>query len=183
MKHAFAKYSNDLHYVTQILSCNFKAIHMQSQICSTYFIMIICSWERLGCFLCVFAKDLNLRHTWILCFNLPLERHPYLSLSLVMLLCLFFQWWIAGKLLNWSIFSFILLKILFKWVCFFKRKNAMRYIKCMLLMNEHWCCVGCTSDDMDALINLHQSAKSCPYRRDYADAIIYTLPADNIVPM
>eukprot|EP00105_Crassostrea_gigas_P001327 XP_011413439.1 PREDICTED: glycine N-acyltransferase-like protein 3 isoform X1 [Crassostrea gigas] len=43
--------------------------------------------------------------------------------------------------------------------------------------------VGCTSDDMDALINLHQSAKSCPYRRDYADAIIYTLPAENIVPI
>lgn len=43
--------------------------------------------------------------------------------------------------------------------------------------------VGCTSDVMDALINLHQSAKSCPYRRDYADAIIYTLPAENIVPI
>lgn len=142
MKHAFANYSNDLHYVTQILSCNFKAIHMQSQICSTYFIMIICSWERLGCFLCVFAKDLNLRHTWILCFNLPLERHPYLSLSLVMLLCLFFQWWIAGKLLNWSIFTFILLKIRFKWVCFFKRKNAMRYIIKVHVVDE-WTLMLC----------------------------------------
>lgn len=55
------------------------------------FIMIICRWERLGCFLCVSAKDLNLLHTWILCFSSPPERHPYLSLSLVMLICIFFN--------------------------------------------------------------------------------------------
>lgn len=107
----------------------------------------------------IFYHDyLQLRETWLfsVCFCKGPEfashldtvfqfasRETSLPLSIVGdVLCLFFQWWIAGKLLNWSIFSFILLKIRFKWVCFFKRKNAMRYIIKVHVVDE-WTLMLC----------------------------------------
>lgn len=36
---------------------------------------------------------------------------------------------------------------------------------------------------MDALISAHQSANSRPFGQKYADAIVYTMPAENIVPL
>eukprot|EP00105_Crassostrea_gigas_P001324 XP_011413434.1 PREDICTED: glycine N-acyltransferase isoform X1 [Crassostrea gigas] len=43
--------------------------------------------------------------------------------------------------------------------------------------------IGCTPDVMDALINFNQSATSCPFRRLCPDVMVYTLPAENIVPL
>lgn len=146
-----------------------------------FFFTFIFRWERLG-YLCVSAKIQNLQPTWILFFSLPPETHHYLYILLVTQLGQFkLQLSFEGKQTNLSTEIFMLFKSSIWWRFFsLKEKGKMRDI---MLINELRCCVGCTPDVMDALINFNQSATSCPFRRLCPDVMVYTLPAENIVPL
>lgn len=42
---------------------------------------------------------------------------------------------------------------------------------------------GCSIDVINALIGQYKSANNCPFRKDHSNALVYALPAENIVPL